>query len=93
MHSIPNKKVIKGDWIDTANNSRAGHAESVAHSTYLSLGHQQEVVTHMEQLRGGLVDGGDYRLVPVDGQMSQRLQQVQGTAAVQTRSGFLCVCV
>lgn len=39
------------------------------------------------------MDGGDYRLVTIDGQMSQRLQQVQGTAAVQTRSGLLCVCV
>ena len=34
MHSIPNKKVIKGDWIDTANNSRAGHAELVALCTF-----------------------------------------------------------
>lgn len=65
----------------------------INYSSYLSLGHQQEVITNMEQLWGGLVDGGDYRLVPVNGQMSQRLQQVQGTAAIQTGSGLLCVCV
>ena len=36
------------------------------------------------------MDGGHYRLVPIDGQMPQCLHQVEGTAAVQTRSGLLC---
>ena len=43
----------------------------------------------MEELGGGLVDGGDYCLVAVNGQVPQCLQQVKSTAAVQARSGLL----
>ena len=52
--------------------------------THMSLGQQQEVGEHVEDLAGWLVNGHHHRLARLLRELFQQLHQGQGRAGVQT---------
>ena len=65
------------------------HLLRVAEISRLSVAEEEEPVEHVEDLRGGLVNGDDDRLVLLAGVVLQRRHQTVRCRRIQTRRRFL----